>query len=782
MLSERYEVGLNLAEVYLPSAATFGEIKLQVKATEKVLELVHNTKPQGQLLIYGLNSKTAFEFVLFADDLVIGSSLVLMSALNTDGVVGQSEAWVRIETNAVGMDNSPSKTPIYMRSVSELQSGSPGSTKRYARVRLMVSVRNTAKKSTETSSPAKLKESTQCPFLAKVATAHHEDVEAFDIYKQVKSEVLRRLQDADQPAAPQVSIRVIDLPGDYLDMDAPNLDSLNFNSLSSEEGEALKYIIVGLSHRINVLRADQEELGILREEVDKSSRVRAELQDSVHQTTEAMRRDSLRIVGELRQLEDELNRTKKLTSVQAKDLAVIKGINYKVQQERSELVREILELKAEASRAADLDDQIVSMKQLQSELERKGLDLHGSKVQTAREFAQLTEQSAEERSKLTSEKEELLKALAQKTSETEALKQSLESLLIKHNAVTQQIREGEEAKNGHATLLAVKAESAEVRAKALKQLDDFAKREAQIAAEALEFQNQLIADKQNTTEHLELVKSELETAQKKANEFKRQILEQRNQIGTLEELVCVREDSVSLTEDLQQQLELYQVTKDETLAELQNLSDYTYTQAQRSNDHVELLYKFSSALEERDDEIDQLKHMVFMIKNRTPTYVPVKGDIVDEALAECLNNRAEPIAIPFYRQDFEIYIFGTKRIFVKLDCGRIAIRVGGGFMQLEDFLEIYTKQELEKMEARINRGSPSKARKLLSKIAEAHIGERSMSPLRAGKILAEVAEQSYTTCFGVKDRSPIRSPEKRNLSRANVQVSPSTMAGSPSKH
>mmetsp|Transcript_28851 Transcript_28851/g.51392 ORF Transcript_28851/g.51392 Transcript_28851/m.51392 type:complete len:784 (+) Transcript_28851:309-2660(+) len=781
MLSERYEVGLNFLEVYLPSAASFKEIRLQAKVSEKVLDLVHNSKPQGQMVIYGLNANTAFEFVLFADEVLVGSNTILMSALNPEGVIGVNETWVRIETNAIGMDSSPSKTPAFMRSYSELNSGGNSPTKRYARIRLGISARNTAKKGTEPSSPAKLKDSTQCPFLAKIASAHHEDVEAFDVYKKVKDEVMRRLHDADRPVTSQISVKVVDLPGDYFDIDVPNLDGFNFNKLTAGEGDALKNIIVGLSHRINVLRADHEELGLLREQVDKSTRARAELQDSIQETTEAMQRESMKVAGTLRQLDEELTKSKKQIASQAKELAATNSRNYQLEQEKAELAREAIELKARAVKAGDLEDQISSLRSLQQELERKGLDLHGTREQEAREFARLTQQNSEERSRLIKEKEELLKTVAHKTAEADGLKTELQSLQLEFQAVSLLAKEGAEAKKGHDSLLAVKAESAEIKAKVLKQLEDFAKSEAKIAAESLEFQNQLIADKQNVAEHLELVESELETAQRKVNEFKRQLLEQKSQIGTLEELVCVREDSASLKEELQQQVELYRVTKDETLAELQNLSDYILAQAQRSKEHVQLLYKFSSAVEERDDEIDQLKHMVVMIKNRNPVYTPVKGDVVDEALAEYLNNRAEQIPVPFYRQDFEVYIFGTKRIFVKLDCGRIAIRVGGGFMQLEDFLEIYTKQELEKMEARINRGSPSKARKLLGKIADAHLGDRSMSPHKAAKILSGVMEQSYTTCFGIRERSPIRSPAKRSQSRGPVQASPSTMAGSPSK-
>lgn len=786
MLSERYEVALNFAEVYLPSATSFREVRVIVRVAEKVLELVLSSKPQGQMIIYGLKPNTNFEFILYADETLVGTSTVFMAALNPDGVEGTNETWVKIETNAVGMDSSPTKAPAYMRTYSEVGTNLQSPTKRFARLRLGVAVRNTAKKSTEPSSPSKLKEFIQCPFLAKIASANHDDVEAFDTYKKVKAEVMEKLQDADRPVTTQVSVKVIDLPGEYFDIDIPNLDGFNFSSLTGNDGEALRNIIVGLSHRINVLRADHEELGLLREQLDKSNRARAELQDSIQETTESLQRESMSTAGTLKQLEDERHESLLQMTAMAKDLQKVQHDKAILEHEKAELAREVLELRARSASARDLQDQINSLKQLQAEQERKDREFQGKKDKEAKEFSDFVAASIEERRRINAEKDDLLKALVQKDSEFESLKIEIDSLQLDLQAANLTAKEAAEAKKGQENVAAIKAEAAELKAKVLKQLEDFANKEAAIAIEGVEMQNQLIADKQNVADHMEFVESELETAQKKLHELKRQLLEQKSQVATLEELVCIREDSKSVTEELQQQLNIHRSSKDEALSGLKSLSEYTLAQAQRAKEHVQMLQKFSAAVEERDDEIDQLKHMVVVIKNRNPMYVPVKGDLVDETLAEYLNNRTEPIPIPFYRQDLEVYIFGTKRIFVKLDCGRIAIRVGGGFMQIDDFLEIYTKQELEKMEARDSRNSPAKARKLLGKIAEAQIGDRNMSPLKAAKIIAGAIEQSYTTCFGVKDKSPVRSsgsksPMKRNTLRTAVQASPSTMAGSPNK-
>jgi hypothetical protein len=103
-----------------------------------------------------------------------------------------------------------------------------------------------------------------------------------------------------------------------------------------------------------------------------------------------------------------------------------------------------------------------------------------------------------------------------------------------------------------------------------------------------------------------------------------------------------------------------------------------------------------SAVQDKSVEVEALTEIATELKSKKPTYVPVREDPVDVALAQFVNNREEALAVPFKREDFEIYHFGTKRIFVKLEKNKIIIRVGGGFMLIDEFIEIYTPIELEK--------------------------------------------------------------------------------------
>lgn len=42
-------------------------------------------------------------------------------------------------------------------------------------------------------------------------------------------------------------------------------------------------------------------------------------------------------------------------------------------------------------------------------------------------------------------------------------------------------------------------------------------------------------------------------------------------------------------------------------------------------------------------------------------------------------------------------MFGTRKIYAKIINGKLVIRVGGGYMVIEKFIETYAEQEIEKL-------------------------------------------------------------------------------------
>lgn len=107
--------------------------------------------------------------------------------------------------------------------------------------------------------------------------------------------------------------------------------------------------------------------------------------------------------------------------------------------------------------------------------------------------------------------------------------------------------------------------------------------------------------------------------------------------------------------------------------------------------NVERVKLAKSALEDKHGE---LKENLSTIK-ATPVYKAVKGDQVDELFAVHLNASGMPI--PVKRINAGKYLFGTKQILAKIINGRLVIRVGGGYMSAEEFIETYGRIEMLKL-------------------------------------------------------------------------------------
>ena len=153
---------------------------------------------------------------------------------------------------------------------------------------------------------------------------------------------------------------------------------------------------------------------------------------------------------------------------------------------------------------------------------------------------------------------------------------------------------------------------------------------------------------------------------------------------SFEESRCaaLNEQSNALMRDLQQASE--------------QVSEYEDRLQETSQRSLELLKQ----LKDCENEVDTLKSYIIDLKSRIAVYIPVKHDSIDKKLAEYINNYPErsKLKIMFMRESEGIYQFGTKKVYVRVDQDKINIRVGGGFLSIDEFLDQYTPAELEKLE------------------------------------------------------------------------------------
>lgn len=166
--------------------------------------------------------------------------------------------------------------------------------------------------------------------------------------------------------------------------------------------------------------------------------------------------------------------------------------------------------------------------------------------------------------------------------------------------------------------------------------------------------------------------------------------------------------------------------------ELETASDYILELEEKVYKANKTSLELLRQLKDAEVEIETLKNYIIELKQRIAVYIPVKDDPIDKRLAEFINNYPErqKLKIMFMRESEGVYQFGTKRVAVRVDKDKINIRVGGGYLSIDEFLDQYTPGELEKLERK--------------------------DPLK--KFSEKVAIQKTLTGKEVRESSPIRSP------------------------
>ena len=72
---------------------------------------------------------------------------------------------------------------------------------------------------------------------------------------------------------------------------------------------------------------------------------------------------------------------------------------------------------------------------------------------------------------------------------------------------------------------------------------------------------------------------------------------------------------------------------------------------------------------DKESELLILRNMVTDLQRKRALYIPIKDDPIDGAVADYVNTRTTDV--PFVREDHGIYLFGSKKVFVKLENGKI---------------------------------------------------------------------------------------------------------------
>ena len=104
------------------------------------------------------------------------------------------------------------------------------------------------------------------------------------------------------------------------------------------------------------------------------------------------------------------------------------------------------------------------------------------------------------------------------------------------------------------------------------------------------------------------------------------------------------------------------------------------------------------------DKVHQLTRKMEEMASGQAVYIGHKGDKIDEGLAEFLNSRnwdRDKMKALFLRHSKGIYKFGHRKLSLRQDKGNnLQVRVGGGYMDLDNFLKEYSDTAMHIIERR----------------------------------------------------------------------------------
>ena len=108
--------------------------------------------------------------------------------------------------------------------------------------------------------------------------------------------------------------------------------------------------------------------------------------------------------------------------------------------------------------------------------------------------------------------------------------------------------------------------------------------------------------------------------------------------------------------------------------------------------------ELETVLGEKERLIAQLEQKIkdkLALADKKPVFQMPRGDLLDELIGQYIHQANCPVPIKKLGNGY--YIFGTRKIYAKILNGKLVIRVGGGYMVIEEFISTYAEHELNKI-------------------------------------------------------------------------------------
>ncbi|CAD8078202.1 unnamed protein product [Paramecium sonneborni] len=212
---------------------------------------------------------------------------------------------------------------------------------------------------------------------------------------------------------------------------------------------------------------------------------------------------------------------------------------------------------------------------------------------------------------------------------------------------------------------------------------------------------------QNLQNQNQKTKQQTETKQ-----LQQQIETEKAKIGTLQSQLKAKNiqlQEAQVREDSAQNkiLKLEQIIK-QTKNLIENQEEQINLLNNQIKDLQDAKQKQQNDIKEDKEKMNQLKLLISGMKEQRVAYIPMHGDPIDHALSEYINSVDDPKKLIelFFREKEGQYLIGSKSVHLKTEQGKVFVKIGGGFIGIEEFLDLYLKEKTEKIEKKQSQLTP----------------------------------------------------------------------------
>ena len=518
----------------------------------------------------------------------------------------------------------------------------------------------------------------------------------------------------------------------------------------------------------------------LKKLLEESYKSRQELQLSVSETTEQLTQHLKEQRELLEQALSDRSKTADEVLILSQKLKNLEEENQKLKILLSEKESQINTLKAKLNSNISNESEITH---LSEELEKSFNDnvlLENKLKESINSFTTNSTSFAKRADDLTKEKIDLQARIEELVKQNHNLKQENDRYSNLINELCGQIAllqaeietaKAKENRENHLVNLLKQEEEAKKSLK--KEFDELSKKFFEESLKFAEKNKKFLAEKSLAdAENLEL-KQSIEIKDKQLYNFHKELEKAHSELAALEQHLCISEDQNLIIDQLTKQSSNSEKEKLRLSQRLNNMENHIESQNEKIRSQCLKITELENEKIEKEDQIQTLETLLDDLRKDREIYKPAKDDPIDIALSDYINTRPAALKVNFDREDHGRYNFGTKKIFVKLEQGKLLIRVGGGYMQVEDFVKLYSPVELERFSLLKKEQAQNIRKNYLGKYADslATKSKNETSPERAIKLLKDqMASGSYTPYYAVQLKSPERSVDRspsQKLSRVS---------------